>query len=177
MSPRATLIAKCYEQANPVSRNAQLSLIEAEKNAKKWMSPVGQMLLEDVHSWYWHSSRCRVFDVLAASVEVRKSGWYRGPDAKSVVMPVDPSQVSNILATCERRELRAAWRSTRIKVNPLRNEGEQSVTITVQERATPFRLGKYHTIRGEKGAYMSQEKFGGENLSFLGRRRVIWGPL
>jgi hypothetical protein len=50
MSPRATLIAKCYEQANPVSRNAQLSLIEAEKNAKKWMSPVGQMLLEDVHS-------------------------------------------------------------------------------------------------------------------------------
>ena len=42
MSPRAALITKYGEQTKSASPNSQLSLIEAEKNAKKWMSPVGQ---------------------------------------------------------------------------------------------------------------------------------------
>lgn len=49
MSPRTILIAKYYEQAKPVSDNAQLGLIEAEQDAKKRMSPVGRMLFENAN--------------------------------------------------------------------------------------------------------------------------------
>jgi hypothetical protein len=45
VSPRTALMAKYCEQMKPVSCNTPLSIIEAEKNAKKWMSPVSHVTI------------------------------------------------------------------------------------------------------------------------------------
>jgi hypothetical protein len=45
LSPRTALMAKYCEQTKPVSCNTPLSIIESEKNAKKWMSPVSHVTI------------------------------------------------------------------------------------------------------------------------------------